>query len=55
MKTYTSHVTAEECGYDYYRVYKNSRADGASEDPRLLDAGERYKKSFYRSLGDVSL
>ncbi len=36
-------------------MYKSSRADGASEDPALLDAGKKYKTSFYRMLGDVSV
>ncbi|CAL8467374.1 g6911 [Coccomyxa elongata] len=35
------------------RVYKSSRADGASEDPALLTAGKKYKTSFYRMLGDI--
>lgn len=38
-----------------HRVYKTSRADGASEDPALVAAGKKYKTSFYRMLGDVSL
>lgn len=37
------------------RVYKTSRADGASEDPALIAAGQKYKHSFYRMLGDVSM
>ena len=36
------------------RVFKSSRNDGASEDPRLEEHGKKYKHSFYRMLGDVS-
>jgi len=36
-------------------VFKTSRNDGASEDPRLEEHGKKYKHSFYRMLGDVSL
>ena len=36
-----------------HRVYKSSRADGASEHPDLEAAGKRYKHSFYRMLADV--
>ena len=37
------------------RVFKTSRNDGASEDPRLEEHGKKYKHSFYRMLGDVSI
>ncbi len=37
-----------------HRVFKSSRNDGVSEDPKLEDHGKKYKHSFYRMLGDVS-
>lgn len=36
-------------------MFKSSRNDGASEDPRLEEHGKKYKHSFYRMLGDVSI
>ncbi|CAK0787344.1 hypothetical protein CVIRNUC_010563 [Coccomyxa viridis] len=35
------------------RVFKSSRNDGASEDPKLEEHGKKYKHSFYRMLGDI--
>lgn len=49
-------MPARQCrilGY-LHRVFKTSRSDGVSEDPRLEDHGKKYKHSFYRMLGDVS-